>query len=64
VRERDPLDRVVAAMQAVGCATVPVINIKGELVGLLTSENVGEWAMIHAALRHRTARVGNSQGVV
>jgi Zn-dependent protease/CBS domain-containing protein len=64
VREGDPLDRVVAAMQAVGCATVPVVNIKGELVGLLTSENVGEWAMIQAALRDRTARVGNSQGQV
>ncbi len=46
------LDRAVARMQQLKCSTLPVVR-QGQLVGLLTSENLGEWAMIQSALRGR-----------
>ena len=46
----DRLDRAVAMMQGLGCNVLPV-ELDGRLVGMLTSENLGEWAMIHSALR-------------
>ncbi len=52
VQEKDRLDQAVQLMQAKSCATLPVL--RGDaLVGLLTSENVGEWTMVQAALRDR-----------
>jgi Zn-dependent protease/CBS domain-containing protein len=50
--ESERLDRAVARMQQLQCSTLPVVR-QGKLVGLLTSENIGEWAMIQAALRDR-----------
>ncbi len=44
------LDQAFEQMQSSQCATVPVIR-KGQLVGLLTLENVGELMMVSSALR-------------
>jgi predicted transcriptional regulator len=52
VRDGEPLDRAVDEMQAAGCTTLLVVR-GDELVGLLTSEHLGDWAVLHAALRDR-----------
>ena len=52
VQDRDRLDQAVQLMQTKRCTTLPVLH-DGRLVGLLTSENVGEWTMVQAALRDR-----------
>ena len=43
------LETAFARLQESGCHTMPVID-KGQLVGLVTTENVGEFLMIQAAL--------------
>jgi Zn-dependent protease/CBS domain-containing protein len=52
VEDKERLDQAVQLMQSRGCTTMPVLR-NGDLVGLLTAENVGEWTMIQAALRDR-----------
>jgi len=47
---RDLLDRVFQRMQETGCSAVPVVEADGTLVGMVTMENVGELAMVQAAL--------------
>ena len=47
---RDLLDRVFQRMQETGCPAVPVVDADGTLVGMVTLENVGELAMVQAAL--------------
>jgi len=48
-RAGEPLDRLFARLQGGECATVPVLD--GErLVGLVTTENVGELLMVREAL--------------
>ena len=44
------LEDVFAKMQEGHTSTVPVLR-NGELVGLLTLENIGEWMMIQSAFR-------------
>ena len=44
------LEDVFAKMQEGHTSTVPVL-LNGELVGLLTLENIGEWMMIQSAFR-------------
>ena len=44
------LEVAFARLQECGCQTVPVLRF-GQLVGLLTTENVGEFLMIQAALK-------------
>lgn len=44
------LDRAFQLMQQGGTPALPVLNRTGELVGLFTSENVGELVMIQSAL--------------
>jgi len=39
-------------VQECGCHTMPVIR-NGQLVGLVTMENIGEFLMIQSALGHR-----------
>jgi Zn-dependent protease/CBS domain-containing protein len=46
------LDKTVTGMQASGCPSLLVTD-NGRLVGLLTSENIGEWTIIQSALRER-----------
>jgi len=52
------LEKVLAAMRAAKCRSVPVLH-DGRLVGLLTMDHVGELLMIHTALRQaqRTAKI-------
>jgi len=42
------------------CSTLPVVH-GGALVGMVTLENVGEWMMVHSALRKASSRsaIGN-----
>ena len=47
---RDLLDRVFLRMQETGCPAMPVVEVDGTLVGMVTLENVGELAMVQAAL--------------
>ncbi len=46
----DMLEMAFARLQSCGCHTLPVTHA-GQLVGLLTADNVGEFMMIQAALR-------------
>ena len=48
-----PLDDVFQQMNAQNCSTVPVVEA-GQLVGLLTLENVGELIMVSSALGARS----------
>lgn len=52
VEDTDLLEDIFQQMQTARCPMLPVLH-EGELVGLLTLENVGEWMMIKSALRHR-----------
>ncbi len=57
---REMLDVVFQRMQEAGCPAIPVMEAGGEIVGMLTLENVGEFAMVHAAITRggvRQARV-------
>lgn len=49
------LDDTFQRMREMGCSTVPVVRA-GQLVGIVTLENVGEWMMIHSALRRAKPR--------
>jgi Zn-dependent protease len=53
-RPGEPLEDVLQRMQANGCPAVPVVEPGLGIVGMVTLENVGEFAMVQAAL-HRGA---------
>jgi Zn-dependent protease/CBS domain-containing protein len=55
---KEMLELVFQRMQESGCPAVPVVESDGTLVGMVTLENVGELAMVQAALgsRGRAAR--------
>jgi len=60
VDSHDMLEQAVQALQRCACRSLPVEH-NGELVGMLTLENVGEFMMIRSAMRQaeqavRTAR--------
>jgi Zn-dependent protease/CBS domain-containing protein len=58
---REMLEGVFRKMQENGCPAVPVVEADGSLVGMVTLENVGELAMVQAALggaRSRGAKAG------
>ena len=50
VDANEMLEPAFARLQACNCHTMPVIS-RGQLVGLLTSDNIGEFLMIQSALR-------------
>jgi len=50
VDANDMLEPAFARLQTCNCHTVPV-TLHGQLVGLLTSENIGEFLMVQSALR-------------
>ena len=52
VHPGDMLEAAFARLQACGCHIFPVVQ-DGRLVGLLTSENVGEFLMVQSALGRR-----------
>jgi CBS domain-containing protein len=58
VQENEMLERAFARMQENGCPVLPVVR-RGELVGMLTLENVGEWMMIQNAMRRSPERGGS-----
>lgn len=47
--ELDPLDRVFEQMRQAQVQSMPVLR-DGQLIGMLTLENIGEWAMVQSAL--------------
>jgi Zn-dependent protease len=51
VRPGDMLEDVFRQMQETGCPAVPVFEPGRGLVGMVTLENVGEFAMVEAALQ-------------
>jgi CBS domain-containing protein len=51
VEDDAPLDRVFEKMREAGVQSLPVVR-DGSVVGVLTLENIGEWAMIQSALRN------------
>ncbi len=53
---REMLEGVFRRMQENGCPAVPVVEADGSLVGMVTLENVGELAMVQAALSGARAR--------
>jgi Zn-dependent protease/CBS domain-containing protein len=55
VQENEMLERAFERMRENGCPVLPVLR-RGELVGMLTLENVGEWMMIQNAVRRSHAR--------
>jgi predicted transcriptional regulator len=54
VEPGEMLETIFARLQECQCHTVPVTRY-GQLVGLVTSENIGEFLMIQAALKARAA---------
>ena len=49
VDANEMLEPAFARLQACSCHTMPVVS-HGQLVGLLTSDNIGEFLMIQAAI--------------
>lgn len=52
VNASDMLESAFRKLQESGCPTMPVVQ-NGRLVGILTTENLGEYLMIHNALGGR-----------
>jgi Mg/Co/Ni transporter MgtE len=50
VDSHDMLEQAVQVLRRCGCRSLPVVH-NGELVGMLTMENVGEFMMIRSAMR-------------
>jgi Zn-dependent protease len=53
ISEAEPLDQAFQRIQRSECSTLPVLR-DGQLVGLLTVENVGEWVMVQSALAEKS----------
>ncbi len=50
------LEPVFRRMEESGCSAIPVVDDGGQVVGMLTLENVGEMAAVYAALGHAAPR--------
>ncbi|MCL4464836.1 MAG: site-2 protease family protein [Chloroflexi bacterium] len=61
VRPEETLDRVAQKLQECQCHTLPVVA-NGELVGLLTMDNVGEYLLIREALAKAKQVTGTIAG--
>jgi hypothetical protein len=48
VEEGDPLDRVIDQMQS-RATPLAIVDRNGELVGLLSQEQIGQWVMHHSS---------------
>jgi Zn-dependent protease len=55
VEDTEMLDRTFERMRQSNCPTVPVVH-HGQLQGVVTLENVGEWMMIQSALQKARPR--------
>jgi len=54
VDSHDMLEGAIAALKKCNCRSLPVLH-NGQLVGMLTTDNVGEFIMIQSALRQAQA---------
>jgi predicted transcriptional regulator len=59
----DMLEQAVQALQRCGCRSLPVQH-NGDLVGMLTLENVGEFMMIRSAMRRAQHAPGAAHPIV
>ncbi|HEY6572075.1 MAG TPA: CBS domain-containing protein, partial [Candidatus Eisenbacteria bacterium] len=50
------LEPVFRRMEVSGCPAIPVVDDGGQVVGMLTLENIGEMAAVHAALGRAAPR--------
>ncbi len=50
VDDNEMLERTFQRMREADCPALPVVH-NGQLVGLITMENIAEWMMIHSALK-------------
>lgn len=50
VRAEDMLHQAFVRMQQCGCPALPVVDRRGAVVGMVTTDSVGELVMIHAVL--------------
>ncbi|QDU74567.1 Putative zinc metalloprotease Rip3 [Bremerella volcania] len=50
IEDDEPLDKTLERMQQGDCAMFPVVN-EGQLVGVITADNIGEWLMTRAKQR-------------
>ena len=62
VDSHDMLEQAVQVLRQSGCRSLPVEH-NGELVGMLTLENVGEFMMIRSAMRHAEQAVGTARAI-
>jgi CBS-domain-containing membrane protein len=62
VDSHDMLEPAVQLVQRCGCRALPVEH-NGELVGMLTLESVGEFMMIHSAMRRAEQAVGTARAI-
>ncbi len=56
VDESEMLEDTYLRMRETDCSTLPVVR-RGQLIGMVTLENVGEWLMIHSALDRQGGQV-------
>jgi Mg/Co/Ni transporter MgtE len=59
---REYLEDVFRRIEQSRCPALLVVSERGDVVGMLTLENVGELAMVHAALGRSRSRGGSSEG--
>jgi len=62
VDSHDMLAPAVQVVQRCGCRALPVEH-NGELVGMLTLESVGEFMVIHSAMRRAEQAVGTARAI-
>jgi predicted transcriptional regulator len=54
VQDTEPLEEAVRRMKESACPMLPVLQAS-RVIGMLSMENIGEWATIQAALRQSAA---------
>lgn len=59
IDEKEMLESTFQRMQADGCHTLLVMR-EGQLVGIATLQNIGEWMMVQSALYKGRSRSGVS----